>query len=119
MQHALKTLAESETPAPSPARPTVADRAHTYADFIAARISAASTTSVLRYSHRLQLLRAAPRFGLNRFEANLAIAAVMHRRRRRFDEEIPPANRSFVTGVTTFVVVQGALLLAAWWTLFH
>ena len=77
-------------------------------------------SGVLRYSQRLQLLRAAPRFGLNRFEANLAIAAVMSRQRGRPATQDPhPADRSLISGVAAFVVVQGALLLGTWWTLFR
>lgn len=74
-------------------------------------------SGVLRYSQRLAFLRAAPRFGLNRFEANLAIAVVMNRRGVQATQE--PTDRSFASAIATFVVVQAALVLGTWWALFH
>jgi hypothetical protein len=119
LQRSLKQLSDSTPGAAPAAAPTsVSTRAGTYAELVAASIPPSS--SVLRYSHRLALLRSAPRFGLNRFEGNLAIAAVMHRRRRGHEaSDDSAAERSFVSSITTFVLVQGAVLLGAWWTLFR
>ena len=47
----------------------------------AAEVEAALEGPVLRYSQRRRLLKAAARAGVGRFEANLIIAAVQHRRR--------------------------------------
>ena len=87
-----------------------------FAEHVAASVR---SSSVLRYSHRLQLIRDARRYGISRFEANLVIAAVLGRRRGNVGETVEPPDRSFARGVTAFLVVQGALVLGAWWTLFR
>jgi hypothetical protein len=78
--------------------------------------------SVLRYSQRLELLRAARRFGVGRFEANLLIAAVLERRRARpagdAGGEAGGGGISSVVGdVAVFLLVQSAMLVGAWWAL--
>jgi hypothetical protein len=83
----------------------------------AEHVAASLTSNVLRYSQRLQLIRDAQRFRISRFEANLVIAAVMGRRRNGAVELTEPSDRSVLTGVTTFLLVQGALALGAWWVL--
>jgi hypothetical protein len=81
-----------------------------------------TSAGVLRYSQRLALLRAARALGIGRFEANLLIAAVIERQRRQ-DEELSPQDTGRAgTLVTMFTVVgllQSAIALGAWWTIFH
>ena len=77
------------------------------------------TASVLRYSQRLELLRSARRFGIGRFEANLLIAAVQERRRTRAMEGDEAIGDSNLPQWAAVLVVQSALLLGAWWTLFR
>jgi hypothetical protein len=103
--------------AATPRRPAAAQRARSYADYV---VSAMPPSGILRYSQRLEFLRAASRFGLNRFEANLAIAAVMgrHRSTEAADEQSSGA-RPTLSAVATFLVVQGVVVLGAWWTLYR
>lgn len=70
--------------------------------------------SVLRYSHRVKLLRHANRVGIGRFEANLIIAMQEHRAGRRIMEETP---REFPIGIMTFAVAQGLIVLSVWYLL--
>src|SRR4051794_28413515 len=49
----------------------------------AREVAHATTGPVLRYSHRLQLLELAKRGGIDRFDANLIIAAIEHRTVKR------------------------------------
>ena len=77
------------------------------------------TSPVLRYSQRLELLRAARQFGVSRFEANLLIAATLERRRARASEEGDSAQLSVAAQLATFILIQGATVVAVWWTLFR
>jgi hypothetical protein len=72
---------------------------------------------VLRYSARLVLLNEAQLRGLGRFEANLIIASVLHRAGMGQEYELPPRRIEWLAPVMTFVVLQSALLLGAWWVL--
>ncbi len=89
--------------------------ARNFADYLARQM----TSSVLRYSQRLELLRSARRFGIGRFEANLLIAAVLERHRTRVLEADETRGSSVVSQVAAVLAVQGALLLGVWWTLFR
>jgi len=89
--------------------------ARRFADHLAQQM----TASVLRYSQRLELLRSARRFGIGRFEANLLIAAVQERRRTRAMEGDEAIGDSNLPQWAAVLVVQSALLLGAWWTLFR
>ena len=82
------------------------------------------STGILTYSSRLSLLRHAQKIGVRRFEANLLIAAVLERRRqagRSFpdDADAPGQPGPLVSTVVTFLLVQGAVVLGAWWLLFR
>jgi hypothetical protein len=116
---AVAPPAAAEAPsaaAATPRRPA-AQRARSYADYL---VAAMPPSGILRYSQRLEFLRAAPRFGLNRFEANLAIAAIMGRHRpTEAAEEQSPGARPTISAVATFFVVQGVVVLGAWWTLYR
>jgi hypothetical protein len=75
---------------------------------------------VLRYSQRQALVLEAQQRGIGRFEANLIIAAVLHRTGsgHQMDAvQIKPARCGWAAPVLTFVVVQGLILAAACWVL--
>ena len=97
---------------PSPIQTAEAQR---FADHLADQM----TSSVLRYSQRLELLRASRRFGVSRFEANLLIAAVLERRRSHVAEREPAPEGSVLPQFVAFLLIQSAMLLGIWWTLFH
>jgi hypothetical protein len=126
LQHSLKRLATGDTPS-SPTGPALAPQAtqpppypasaqtgaaRRFADYLSAQ---ATGTSVLRYSQRLELLRAARRLGVGRFEANLLIAAVLERRRSRTAEPVDAGGLPVAAQLATFLLVQGALLFGTWW----
>jgi hypothetical protein len=118
LQLALEALAKQAGPAPQPAAVSsaTAGSARQFAEYLADR----TPSAVLRYSERLELIRTARRFGIDRFEANLLIASVLERHRRHSEE--PPAARgggSLLGGITVFLVVQSAVVLGAWWTVFR
>ena len=73
---------------------------------------------ILTYSQRQALVNYAHRRGITRFEANLIIAAVLHR--SGVQQEFEPADsprRAWALPALTFVVVQGVILAGAWWLL--
>lgn len=79
-------------------------------------------SGVLRYSQRLALLNAARKLGVGRFEANLLIAAVIERKRREDEFTAGKDTRragSLVTMLTVVGLLQSAIALGAWWTIFH
>lgn len=73
---------------------------------------------VLRYSRRTDLIRAAERSGIGRFEANLIIAAVQHEARERLGtDETRPSRRTFPSWFSVALAViatQTAILLGVW-----
>jgi hypothetical protein len=84
-------------------------------------VAAALEGGVLRYSARAELLRLAGRMRIERFEANLIIAAVQHRLRgnRLAGAHARPRTRWGV-GMAYFaaiVVVQAVIVAGAWWML--
>ncbi len=93
----------------------VVDASAEFADVVLACIDG----PVLRYSQRLVLLRDAERRGVGRFEANLIIAAVLHRHGMAQEYELAPAGRGmgWLAPVLTFVGLQSAIVLGAWWVL--
>lgn len=97
---------------PSPIQTAEAQR---FADHLADEM----TSPVLRYSQRLELLRAARRLGVSRFEANLLIAATLERRRARVSEQEDSTQLTVAAQLATFILVQGATVFAVWWTLFR
>jgi hypothetical protein len=101
--------------APAPVLPLATSASRSFAEHVATT----ATSSVLRYSQRLQLIRDARRYGISRFEANLVIAVVLGRRRGRTVATGETPDGSWVSPVTTFLIIQGALALGAWWTLFR
>jgi hypothetical protein len=73
--------------------------------------------TVLPWSQRETLIEAALAQGINRFEANLIIAAVQHQMgvgKRRSDEKKAPLYRRIALGVGVFLLVQAGIVVAAW-----
>jgi hypothetical protein len=95
-------------PPPEPADPS-AD----FAEVVRANLDG----TLLRYSQRLVLLKDAERRGIGRFEANLIIAAVLHRHGMAQEYELPPvpSRMEWLAPVLTFVCLQTAIVLGAWW----
>ena len=89
-----------------------ADRSADFAEWVKGRLDG----PVLRYSQRLRLLKEAERRGLGRFEANLVIAAVLYRAGMGQEYELKPKGE-WVAPVVTFLVLQSALIVGAWWVL--
>jgi hypothetical protein len=81
----------------------------------AATVEAAIAGSLLRYSQRLTLLKDAQRRGIGRFEANLIIAAVVHRAGIRQETTIPPTRSRLLPVLLTVLVTQAAIVAGAWW----
>lgn len=71
---------------------------------------------VLSYSRRLGLLGVARRLGIGRFEANLIIAAVQHRRGRSplICHNTPVRHRFRAAPLLTFVLLQSLILISLW-----
>lgn len=76
---------------------------------------------VLRFAHRQELLREAARLGIGRFEANLLIAAVLHRRPRwqQAGPDRPDGRRWLLTRrwagpLLMVLAVQAAIVVGAW-----
>jgi hypothetical protein len=84
------------------------------AERFAGMVLAKMEGGLLRYSSRLSLLKQAAAMGIERFEANLIIAAVQSGRpkpiRVRTIRRFGPMSMA-----VTFAVVQVSILAAAWW----
>lgn len=96
-----------------PIEPPPVDPATDFADWVRAQLDG----PVLRYSTRLLLLKQAEQRGLGRFEANLIIASVLHRTGMAQEYELAPRPVEWLAPVMTFVLLQSALVLGAWWVL--
>jgi hypothetical protein len=112
LQLGLRLLANEFRPAVREV-PLIPGPARQFADYLSQRRAA----SVLRYSERLDLIRAARHFGVDRFEANLLIASVLERGRQVVEEKPMPGRESVIGKVAMFAVVQSVVLLGAWWML--
>ena len=134
LQRSLKTLATRAAPSSAPrqsddarfvvdmppqVRPSTGPAA-TFAEHLAREIP---SSGLLTYSSRLGLLRHAQTLGVRRFEANLLIAAVLERRRQRCDTppeaDLSPRRGWLMSTLVPLLLVQGAIALSAWWTLFR
>jgi hypothetical protein len=72
----------------------------------------------LGYTRRLRLIKAAANLGVRRFDANLIIALVQHRAKpvaAAVQTEPKPSWKFPLANVACFVIVQSAIILAAWW----
>ena len=84
----------------------------------AADVERAMEGAVLRYSRRTELLRSARRLGIGRFEANLIIATVLHRRGDVAAVAEPAsAGRGWEETVFVFLVIQVVIAGAVWWVM--
>lgn len=130
LQHSLARLAGEAPPTRAPHgppadstlprhRPASARNgpARQFADYLLDQMTPVPT--VLCYSQRLDFLRAARRFGVGRFEANLLIAAVLERRRPRAEDLGEPDGASVTSRLAAFLLVESAVLLGAWWAVFY
>lgn len=74
---------------------------------------------LLRYSARAELLRRSVELGIDRFEANLIIAAVQHRltESRRPGAHARPRHLGSIPGRNMLIIaaVQLAIIGLAWW----
>ncbi|HEY8665855.1 MAG TPA: hypothetical protein VIL86_04275 [Tepidisphaeraceae bacterium] len=105
-QRALHVLAVSATPAPTEASPTPS-ASKSFADDIAAALEG----NILRHSQRVRLLKQAGRYGIDRFEANLLIAAVQHRARSTPVDAIKVLRgRAFPTHALALILIIQSLI---------
>jgi|HubBroStandDraft_6_1064221.scaffolds.fasta_scaffold586932_2 hypothetical protein len=77
--------------------------------------------TVLPWSRREKLIRAASAHGITRFEANLIIATVQHQMgvgRRRDDAKPSRLSVRIATGLAMFVIIQSGIIAAVWYCLF-
>jgi hypothetical protein len=88
------------------------------AERFSAAVGAKLTAGLLCYSDRLALLRQAQRLGLDRFDANLLIAAAQHGQQPPVPAPPIPARR-LILRVVAFIVVESAIGAAAWLVLFR
>jgi len=105
-----------------PAEVTKHSKAGDFARLIASKMDG----STLRYSARLALLRQAEQTGIDRFEANLIIAAVVHRADTSAPDqnpmetrtELPPVNRNcpppWKLMILTALATQAVIFAGAW-----
>ena len=100
-----------ERPVMDSVAPLPAGAAQTFASLVLQRMDG----PVLRYSHRANLLRAAERSGIGRFEANLIIAAVQHQAGEATGAESVTSSRPWCAAALAFIATQGAILTALWW----
>lgn len=70
---------------------------------------------VLRYTQRIRLLKTASRLGIGRFEANLLIAAVLHRSRHLPQAKSVEGKHRLTALILSIALFESALVLAAWW----
>jgi hypothetical protein len=89
-----------------------------FADEVAETIDA---PQVLRYSNRQRLLRRARQLGVGRFDANLIIAAVQHRRGDERRSQAPEGVRlnpsKWLRFAALLIAVQLVLVAGGWWLL--
>jgi hypothetical protein len=121
LQRSLRALAARASTGHEAAPPPVADVSPSPARQFTDYLHEHATESVLRYSQRLEMFRAARRMGIARFEANLLIAAVVDRNARRVEEDDPVPRRfpAWLGAVGVFCMVQATVGALAWWALFR
>lgn len=112
-QRALADLArEVDAVAPSAELPEHALRRPDVARRFAMEIRPELSAGPLRYSQRCQLLKRARSLGIERFEANLIIAAVQYHQTAR-PPEAPARSMSTLRAVWIALAIELILLLAA------
>ena len=121
---ALRELARSADASRDPAAtaavanpivPLRAGAAQTFAALVRERMDG----TMLRYSHRTRLLRAAEQSGIGRFEANLIIAAVQHEAgANRPVGATCDASHAWTRGpLIAVAATQSLIAFAVWWVL--
>jgi hypothetical protein len=88
--------------------------ARDFAELVASRM----VGTVLPFDQRETLIQAAVAAGINRFEANLIIAAVQHQlnlgRRRTEASQRPRLFRRAATSLGLFAIIQAGIAAAVW-----
>jgi hypothetical protein len=110
LQRSLRLLAACTDAVPHPQTPSPAAQ-------FARMVGDGLNGPVLRYSQRLALLDHAARLGIVRFEANLIIATVQHRRGAGTTVEATRPAASIWRGLVVAGCCQAVILLLAWWGL--
>jgi hypothetical protein len=105
LYYSLRALADrSNHPARNNAPPP-RNRAARFAIHVRQHLSG----PILRYTQRTQLLHAARQHGIDPFEANLIIAAILHRCTSH-DTASAPGPRPLLPAILTFLLIQSAIL---------
>jgi hypothetical protein len=111
---ALRTLSaahdHAERTRAMPTRNGAPDRLREFTDRVTCELL---TGSPLRYSRRLALLNRARGLGINRFDANLMIAAVQNRAPQR-SSPAPAQRPRLMLPLFAFVVIQSLIVAGAW-----
>jgi len=81
----------------------------------AAHVADNLTGSILTHSDRQSLLEEAGRRGIARFEANLIIAAVQHRKAADPTFHLAPTHRFAWAPALLFIALQLAIFAGLWW----
>lgn len=108
LQPALYQLSRQADVAAAPSPEVITPTPHVlFAQSVAARLDG----PILRYSERQSLLKEAERRGLGRFEANLVIALVEHRRGGRLPRPMAPRRLpNWLLGAGLVVLIQSLIL---------
>ena len=96
--------------------PEICDGAAQFARYVRENLRGRLLTG----SQRSEMIREAESRGIGRFDANLIIAAVLHRAGmpQEIDEfESPRPNRRWVLPAMTFAILQSLIVAGAWWLL--
>lgn len=91
-------------------------QARNFADLVANQL----VNTVLPLSRRESLIRLAARHGINRFEANLIIAAVQNQLdvgRQRTEAPMRRRGVRIAAGIAMFLAIQAGIIAAAWYWL--
>jgi hypothetical protein len=97
-----------------PANPVTASVERAFSHHVAERLSG----RLLRYSQRLEFLKAADRLRINRFRANLIIAMVQHQTAGIAEPEpimTPSKVRRHGPIIAAIVLVELATVAGVWW----
>lgn len=110
---ALRDLATAQPSAPAPVtgedRATPQPAGEAFSELVLDHLEG----PVLRFHVRQKLLRRADEMGLGRFEANLLVALVEHRHRQMTPISPLPTRRAWPK-IAVFLLIQAAIIAAAW-----
>jgi hypothetical protein len=111
--HDRQTFARHARVVIRPIQPESRDSVREFADRVTCELTG---NGILRYSRRLALLNRAQRLGIDRFDANLMIAAVQNRLPDEWaPQHVFPRRRcSFLASLGLFAFVQSLIVASAW-----